>query len=115
MAQEIEKARLEEERKESLAELARLKEELRQEIDHGSEEGDPDIYERERTLALVQTLERKVESIEYALRRMEKGDYGICERCGAEIGTERLKVVPETTLCVSCKAETEKRFRRASS
>ena len=35
-----------------------------------------------------------------------------CERCGYEIGAERLKAVPDTTLCVKCKAETEKLIKR---
>lgn len=28
--------------------------------------------------------------------------YGVCHRCGQAIGKQRLKVIPETDLCVSC-------------
>ena len=36
--------------------------------------------------------ERKlIFKIQEALQRLEKGEYGICEDCGEEIGIERLK------------------------
>jgi len=37
-----------------------------------------------------------------AFRRLEAGNYGVCERCGEEIPVERLKVEPFTRYCVSC-------------
>ena len=59
------KRKLEKERAETLAELDRLREYLmRGEVDADAEEADPDIYEREKTLALIQTLENKLESVE---------------------------------------------------
>ena len=107
-----ERERLQRERATCREELTRLREQMMLEVDHDTDEGDPDIYEREKTLALIQALERKAESIEYALKTLEQGDYGICERCGNPIGLERLKAMPGTTLCVKCKGETEKLLRR---
>ena len=40
--------------------------------------------------------------VEQALRRMEAGEYGICDRCRDEIDFARLKAVPHAALCMSC-------------
>jgi DnaK suppressor protein len=105
---EQEKKKLQEEREETLTELDHLREYLRGEVDADAEEADPDLYEREKTLALIRTLENKLESIEQALRLAEKGGYGICERCGEKIDPARLKALPHTTLCVKCKSQMER-------
>ena len=39
-----------------------------------------------------------------ALQRIEKGDYGFCVKCGAEIGTARLDLLPFTPFCRDCAA-----------
>ena len=105
---EQEKRKLDKERAETLADLDRLREYLRGEVDADAEEADPDIYEREKTLALIRTLEDKLTSIERALRLAEKGTYGICERCGEKIDRARLEALPHTTLCVECKSQLER-------
>ena len=110
------KTKLEKERAETLAELNRLREYLMSgEVDADAEEADPDLYEREKTLALIRTLENKLESIEQAFRLAEKGTYGMCERCGEKIDPARLEALPHTTLCVKCKSQMERvagiRFR----
>jgi DnaK suppressor protein len=43
-----------------------------------------------------------------ALRKIEKGLYGICEECGEEISIKRLRAIPDTSFCLSCKLELEK-------
>jgi len=101
------KRKLLEERAETLAELDHLREYLRGEVDANAEEADPDLYEREKTLALIRTLEDKLGSIEQAFRLAEKGTYGICERCGEKIDPARLEALPQTTLCVKCKLQME--------
>ena len=105
---EQEKRKLKEERAETEAELDHLREYLRGEVDADAEEADPNLYEREKTLALIRTLENKLESIEQALRLAEKGTYGICERCGEKIDPARLEALPHTTLCVKCKSQIER-------
>jgi DnaK suppressor protein len=103
--------KLEEEREQALEELTRLREALKTEVDPDADEGDPDLVEREKVMALVQGLERKLESIEYALRQAKEGMYGVCERCGEPIDPARLEAVPEATLCVSCKSIVERQSR----
>lgn len=103
--------KLQEEREQVHLELDRLREALKIEVDPDADEGDPDLVEREKVMALVQSLERKTESIEYALRQAQEGTYGICERCGEPIDPARLEVVPEATLCVQCKSIVERQSR----
>ncbi len=40
--------------------------------------------------------------IQNALEKIEDGTYGACERCGEDIGVDRLRAVPEATHCVDC-------------
>jgi DnaK suppressor protein len=47
--------------------------------------------------------------IDEAFARIEDGSYGRCEECGGQIGIERLKARPVTTLCIDCKASQEER------
>ena len=107
-----ERRKLLEERTRLTGELERLREALKTEVDVDADEGDPDLIEREKNVALVAQLERKKEDVEAALRLIEKGKYGTCERCGKEIPTERLDVRPDATLCVQCQAEVEKLIKR---
>jgi DnaK suppressor protein len=56
----------------------------------------------------IRDRERKLLSkIRSALERIDSGDFGICESCGDDIGEERLKARPVTTLCIACKKQQE--------
>lgn len=107
--------KLRQERQQIVTELERLRDSLRAEVDPDADEGDPDLVEREKVMALVQTLEHRLELVDYALRQAQEGTYGICERCGEPIDPARLEAVPETTLCVKCKTIAERQARLASS
>ena len=85
---------------------------MQAEVDVEPDEGDAEIFEREKNAALIAVLERKVQDIETALRSIEKGNYGICERCGKQIEVERLEVKPDATLCLTCQQEVERIARR---
>ena len=107
-----ERQNLLEERTSIAASLEHLRDALKEEVDVDAEEGDPDLIEREKNVALVSQLERKLEGVDAALRAIDKGNYGICERCGTEIDPERLEVRPDATLCVQCQVEVEKLIKR---
>ncbi|HPC47377.1 MAG TPA: TraR/DksA family transcriptional regulator [Deltaproteobacteria bacterium] len=62
---------------------------------------------REFNLLLGTREKQKLEQIESALARMEKGEYGFCEDCGENIPAGRLKAMPFATLCVKCKSARE--------
>lgn len=107
-----ERHKLVEEQRSMAGQLERLRETLKVEVDVDAEEGDPDLIEREKNVALVSQLEGRLARVQAALRSIDKGRYGICERCGIEIPTERLEVRPDATLCLSCQIEVEKLVKR---
>lgn len=59
--------------------------------------------ERETAATLSDHARRLLEDIDDALRRIEDGTYGTCERCGTPIGYDRLEAIPAASLCVTCK------------
>lgn len=62
----------------------------------------------------IRDRERKlIFKIQEALQRLDAGEYGLCEECGEEIGIERLKARPVTTLCIECKSNQELAERKA--
>jgi len=68
-----------------------------------------DAFEQETSMALLDVQSQNLVSVNVALRRMDEGGYGFCERCGSEISRGRLDALPETTLCIDCAADTEER------
>ena len=50
--------------------------------------------------------------IDAALKRMEIGTYGKCERCHTGIPQERLAVLPMVRFCMPCQAAHEAQMRR---
>lgn len=110
--------RLEQIRQHTLQDIERLKEELQAEIEPASATDDDsadvaaDIYERGKIISLIKSLENKTHSLEHAIELAAKGVYGICEMCGARIPPERLEIMPETTVCVSCASKLEEGIRR---
>lgn len=40
--------------------------------------------------------------IDHALKAMDEGRYGTCERCGRLINPERLEAKPWATFCITC-------------
>ena len=47
--------------------------------------------------------------IDKALAKIEDGTFGVCETCEEEISMKRLEARPETTLCIRCKEDQERR------
>lgn len=83
-----------------------------------SADGFPDPTDRaslesDRALILrMRDRERKLlAKIDEAVKRLDTGSYGRCEECGDEIGLERLRARPVTTLCIACKSDQEARER----
>ena len=54
-------------------------------------------------LKLRQTDAKILQAIEEALQRIEKGTYGVCRDCGNMISDARLKAIPWTRVCITCK------------
>jgi len=51
----------------------------------------------------------KLKQVEAALKKVEDGEYGICEQCEQEILETRLEIMPYTEFCIQCLSEIEKR------
>ncbi len=66
---------------------------------HPADEG-TELFEREKDIALNDHLEYQLTQINQALESIEKGNYGICRECGADIPYERLAAVPQTVYCI---------------
>lgn len=61
-----------------------------------------ETYEMEKNMALRKQNLHRINQIDQALERIERGDYGKCALCGGEIGFERLKTQPEADTCLKC-------------
>lgn len=104
--------RLLEERRTLAQQIERLREDVKVELEFETDEGDPELAEREKNLSVLATFEERLEEIDLALNKVQEGDYGICKSCGQPIDPERLAIVPEAQYCVPCKTKMEKRGRR---
>jgi DnaK suppressor protein len=64
-------------------------------------------FERETAQSLSNHARNLLSQIDDAMRRMDAGTYGTCERCGQAIETARLEALPYATLCMECKRRDE--------
>ncbi len=71
--------------------------------DHGT-----DNFDREFALNLVSSEQDVIYEIDDALRRLQMGTYGACEKCSELIAKPRLKAQPFAKLCIKCQSEAEK-------
>ncbi len=77
--------------------------ELADEVDLASTETGQSLNLRLRDRELV-----LLKKIDKTLQKMDEGEFGVCERCGEEIGIKRLEARPVTDLCIRCKEEQER-------
>lgn len=108
---------LEERRQEILAEAGRAVDSMNGRAETGyADPADRALLESDRSFLLrMRDRERKLlAKINEAFARIDEGTYGRCEECGLEIGLERLKARPVTTLCIACKSTQEERERQGS-
>jgi DnaK suppressor protein len=45
-----------------------------------------------------------------ALRRIQEGNFGICQECDEEIHPKRLAAVPRATFCIRCQEAADRNF-----
>ncbi|RDY69987.1 TraR/DksA C4-type zinc finger protein [Halobacillus sp. SY10] len=67
--------------------------ELSQYDNHPADSG-TELYEREKDMALLGHLEEELSDIQYSLKQIQQGTYGICEETGRQIPKERLAAIP---------------------
>ncbi len=83
--------------------------EIRQSIAAGEEEGDCSVVCQFEVMSCRQfAVQREsIRKIDLALKRLDEGNYGLCEECAEEISVERLKVIPFALLCRDCQETRE--------
>jgi len=57
--------------------------------------------------SLGNSSEQELEMIKFALLRIENGTYFQCDKCGEDIPTARLELLPFTAHCVDCAEKIE--------
>lgn len=67
-------------------------------------DGTTEAVERLNRVGTARELEAMLRDVERALRKLEEGTFGICDRCGKLIPEERLDARPWSDLCVDCAA-----------
>ena len=93
-------------------ELARRLGRINQDVRHAKKPLEADFAEQaverendEVLDALGESLRAELALIEVAISRIERGEYGICERCGQSIPVARLEALPNASRCVACQEE----------
>ncbi len=59
-----------------------------------------EVFNQEANLSLRQNQQQTLAEVARALQRMDRGTYGLCERCGREIDFARLKASPAARFCM---------------
>jgi DnaK suppressor protein len=105
---------LDERRQELMTEASRTVDGMGENREQFPDPTDRASLEGNRNLMLrIRDRERKlITKIDEALGRIEDGTYGKCEECGQDIGIERLRARPVTTLCIDCKSLQEAQERK---
>lgn len=67
-----------------------------------------DTFEREKGLAIENSVHELLHQVEEALVRIEAGSYGICQVCEQSIHPDRLHALPYARLCIRCKEREER-------
>ncbi len=69
-----------------------------------------ETYEAEKNLSFRTREKFLISEVQAALKKIEEGNYGICEVCHKEIGNDRLEVRPYTRLCIHCENDFEQKI-----
>lgn len=70
-----------------------------------------DYMEKEKNFYYASQEGHYLRSLDNALERMDRGEYGPCEDCGCLISSKRLEAVPGAKLCIECKSKAEQQRR----
>lgn len=77
-------------------------------LDADNPDGGSNSLDRALALRVADAAARAARAAETALARLADGRYGTCETCGRHIPLARLRAIPETALCVTCKRAGER-------
>ena len=60
------------------------------------------MQNQQMALELRRRQEQQLQRIANALKRMDRGTYGLCGKCKQPIAEDRLEVSPDVVMCVRC-------------
>ncbi len=76
------------------------------ESSNADDEHDPEgatiAFERAQVAAMLATSKSRLDDIDAAIDRLDRGSYGRCAVCGEHIAAERLIARPTARTCVRC-------------
>ncbi len=94
-------------------ELDRVEEELSartaESVESSAEEWDARVVS-----SLGDTDVRALVEVVEAVRRLDRGIYGVCTECDAPIGAARLEAKPEAAMCIDCASDQERPVARSA-
>ena len=70
-------------------------------------------YNREFQFELGNGDRRLLREVLTALRKLDEGGFGECERCGEPIGEKRLEALPFARFCIECQRRLEREDKAA--
>ncbi|MDI3503722.1 MAG: DnaK suppressor protein [Candidatus Cloacimonadota bacterium] len=78
---------------------------------HQADQGSDTNY-MEHTVMMLESEREKIRKLSDAMRRLQEGNFGICEMCGDFIPDTRLQIIPYATLCIECEEKMEDKKRK---
>ncbi|MBE0498714.1 MAG: TraR/DksA C4-type zinc finger protein [Campylobacterales bacterium] len=60
------------------------------------------MHEQEVSDKSLREAQIRLKKLQYALRKVDGADYGLCMECEEEISFERLLLLPESSHCIRC-------------
>lgn len=104
------RARIERELETLLRRTSKVERDLLREGDAPTRDWDDQAVELENEEVLEGLHEEgraQIAQLRAALRRLDEGTWGRCQRCGAEIAAARLEALPAATTCIACARRAE--------
>jgi RNA polymerase-binding transcription factor DksA len=98
----VTRTQLQERHAQLLRRVGNIEGDLRSAHDRDSEERAGELENDEVLEGLDEMSLAEIRQIREALRRIDRGLYGICSACGQTIAAERLAAIPTTLTCVDC-------------
>ena len=72
-------------------------------IGNKSDENIQEVATFSSTVSIEKNIETLLKEVNKALNKIEKNNYGVCEKCEKQISQKRLEAFPTAELCIECK------------
>jgi len=106
------RAELNQKKKELATRLSKITANLRRGYEADSKERAKQLEDNEVVDALGNEARAEIAKISAALKRMDRGEFGICTECGMPVEEGRLKAYPYADECIDCARFDERRRAR---